>query len=198
MKIIAIAGGSGCGKTFFTKLLVNRLTSTVVLPLDCYYKDKPDQIAVHKYDFDTPSAFDFNLYRHHLDALVSGDSIQKLNFNYDLGKRETNNYKLHPKKYIIIEGLHVLLYPDIRKKISFSFYLESPLDVAVSRRCLRDIKEHSVTAQYSINQYLKFVRPVFFKHIQPTKKFANLVVENNLESRLDLFIDNYLEKKNCN
>ena len=194
MKIIAVAGGSGCGKTFFTQLLVNRLSKTVVLPLDSYYHDKPEQIPVDKYDFDTPDAFDFKLYRLHLDSLLSGNSIQKPNFNYELAKRGNNCYKLHPQKYLIIEGLHVLLYPDIRKKISFSFYLESPLDVAVSRRCLRDIEDHSVTAQHSLNQYLKFVRPVFFNLIQPTKKFANLVVENNLESRLDLFIDNYLEK----
>ena len=194
MKIIAVAGGSGCGKTFFTELLVNRLTETVVLPLDSYYLDKPEQIPVEKYDFDSPDAFDFKLYRMHLDSLLSGTSIQKPNFNYNLGKRENKFTRLPPKKYIIIEGLHVLLYPDIRKKISFSFYLESPLDIAVSRRCLRDIEDYSVTPQHSLNQYLKFVRPVFFKLIQPTKNFANLVVENKLESRLDLFIDNYLEK----
>ena len=192
MKIIAVTGGSGCGKTFFTKLLVGRLSKSVVLPLDSYYFDKPEKILNCEYDFDSPKAFDFNLFRLHLERLFYGNSIQKPNFCYDSGKRLASCTLLKPEEYLIIEGLHVLLYPDIRDKVSFSFYLESPLDVAVSRRCLRDIKEQSVTAEHSINQYLKFVRPVFFDLIQPTKKFANLVVENKLDSRLDLFIDNYL------
>jgi len=86
----------------------------------------------------------------------------------------------------------VLLRPNIRQLLSFSFYLESPLDVAVSRRCLRDIKDYEVSAEYSLNQYLNFVRPVFFEQIQPTKQYADLIVENSYETRLDLFIDNYL------
>ena len=94
MKIIAVAGGSGCGKTFFTELLVNRLSETVVLPLDSYYLDKPEQIPVEKYDFDSPDAFDFKLYRMHLDSLLSGTSIQKPNFNYNLGKRENKFTRL--------------------------------------------------------------------------------------------------------
>jgi len=194
VKIIAVTGGSGCGKTFFTKLLVKRLSRSVVLPLDSYYFDIPEQIPTDKYDFDVPNAFDFKLFRLHVESLFHGDQVQKPNFCYDSGKRLADRTLLKPEEYIIIEGLHVLLYPDIRDKVTFSFYLESPLDVAVSRRCLRDINEHSVTAEHSINQYLKFVRPVFFELIQPTKKFANLVVENKLDSRLDIFIDNYLAK----
>ncbi len=194
MKIIAVTGGSGCGKTFFTKLLVERLPKSVILPLDSYYFDIPEQIPTGKYDFDEPNSFDFKLFRFHLDSLSSGKTVQKPNFCYDSGKRLDDFTLLQPSEYLIIEGLHVLLYPDIRSKISFSFYLESPLDIAVSRRCLRDINEHSMTAEHSINQYLQFVRPVFFELIQPTKKFVNLVVENNLDSRLDLFIDNYLAK----
>ena len=194
MKIIAVTGGSGCGKTFFTKLLVKRLSSSVVLPLDSYYFDIPKQIPTEEYDFDVPNAFDFKLFRSHLASLFCGDPVQKPNFCYDSGKRLADCTLLQSEEYIIIEGLHVLLYPDIRDKVTFSFYLESPLDVAVSRRCLRDINENSVTAEHSINQYLKFVRPVFFELIRPTKKFANLVVENKLDSRLDIFLDNYLAK----
>ena len=194
MKVIAVTGGSGCGKTLFTKLLIERLPKSVVLPLDSYYFDKPEQIPIGQYDFDVPNAFDFDLFRLHIEKMFSGNPIQKPSFCYNSGKRLSACTLLKPNEYLIIEGLHVLLYPDIRNKISFSFYLESPLDVAVSRRCLRDISEHSMTADHSINQYLKFVRPVFFEIIQPTKKFANIVVENKLDSRLDLFIDNYLAK----
>ncbi|MBL4824967.1 MAG: uridine kinase [SAR324 cluster bacterium] len=192
MKIIAVAGGSGCGKTLFTALMVERLPNTAVLPLDSYYYDRPDHIPSDQYDYDGPQAFDFELFQQHLAQLSSGEAVQKPHFAYESGKREAEFTELVPEKYLIIEGLHVLLRPNIRKMLGFSFYLESPLDVAVSRRCLRDIKDYEVTAEYSLNQYLKFVRPVFFEQILPTKQYADLVVENSYETRLDFFIDNYL------
>jgi len=192
MKIIAVAGGSGCGKTLFTALMVERLPKTVVLPLDSYYFDRPDHIPSDKYDYDSSHAFDFELYQQHLAQLSYGESVQKPGFVYETGKRATEFTEIVPDKYLIIEGLHVLLHQNIRQLLSFAFYLESPLDVAVSRRCLRDVKDYKVSAEYSLNQYLKFVRPVFFEQIQPTKQYADLVVKNSYETRLDLFIDNYL------
>ena len=192
MKIIAVAGGSGCGKTLFTAFMVERLPKTVVLPLDSYYYDRSDHIPSDQYDYDGSQAFDFELYQQHLAQLSAGKSVQKPDFAYETGKRATEFTEIVPDKYLIIEGLHVLLHPNIRKLLSFSFYLESPLDVAVSRRCLRDIKDYEVSAEYSLNQYLKFVRPVFFEQIQPTKQYADLVVENSYETRLDLFVENYL------
>ena len=192
MKIIAVAGGSGCGKTLFTAFMVERLPKTVVLPLDSYYYDRPDDIPSDQYDYDGSQAFDFELYQQHLSQLSAGKSVQKPDFAYETGKRATEFTEIVPDKYLIIEGLHVLLHPNIRKLLSFSFYLESPLDVAVSRRCLRDIKDYEVSAEYSLNQYLKFVRPVFFEQIQPTKQYADLVVENSYDTRLDLFVENYL------
>jgi len=163
-----------------------------VLPLDSYYYDRPDHIPSDQYDYDSSQAFDFKLYQQHLAQLSSGESVQKPSFVYETGKRATEFTEIVPDKYLIIEGLHVLLYQNIRQLLSFAFYLESPLDVAVSRRCLRDMKDYEVSAEYSLNQYLKFVRPVFFEQIQPTKQYADLVVENSYEARLDLFIENYL------
>ena len=192
MKIIAVAGGSGCGKTLFTASMVERLPKTIVLPLDSYYYDRPDHIPSDQYDYDSSQAFDFELYQQHLAQLSSGESVQKPSFVYETGKRATEFTEIVPDKYLIIEGLHVLLHQNIRQLLSFAFYLESPLDVAVCRRCLRDVKDYEVRSEYSLNQYLKFVRPVFFEQIQPTKQYADLVVENSYETRLDLFIDNYL------
>tara|TARA_B100000945_G_scaffold86436_1_gene67231 strand:- start:229 stop:825 length:597 start_codon:yes stop_codon:yes gene_type:complete len=194
VKIIAVTGGSGCGKTLFTNLLVERLQKrTVVLPLDCYYKDKPDQIPNEKYDFDSPQAFDFDLYHEHLNLLKSGKSVQMPRFGYETGKREVEFSEIFPKEYLIIEGLHVLLHPKIREIISFSFFMDSPLDVAVCRRCIRDIRDYDVTAEYSLNQFLNFVRPAYFEYILPAKKHSDLVVENIFQTRLDLFIDDFLQ-----
>ena len=193
MKIIAVTGGAGCGKTLFTNLLVERLQkTTAVLPLDCYYKDRPDQILNDKYDFDSPQAFDFDLYHMHLNSLNSGESVNMPHFGYETGKRESGFTEIIPEEYLIIEGLHVLLYPKIRGMLSFSFFMDSPLEVAVCRRCIRDIQEYDLTAEYSLIQFLKFVRPAYFEYILPAKKHSDLVVENNFHTRLDLFIDDFL------
>ncbi len=193
MKIIAVTGGSGCGKTLFTNLLYARLQKkTAVLPLDCYYKDRPEQIPSEKYDFDSPEAFDFDLYHQHINLLNSGEPVQMPHFEYETGKRLSDFTEIIPLEYLIIEGLHGLLFPKIRELISFSFFMDSPLEVAVCRRCLRDVKEYHVSAEYSLKQFLKFVRPVYFEYILPTKKHSDLVVENNFQTCLELFIDDFL------
>ena len=194
MKIIAVTGGSGCGKTLFTNLLVERLQKkTSVLPLDFYYKDRPDQIPNDKYDFDSPKAFDFDLYHQHLNLLNSGESVQMPHFRYETGKREAGFTEIIPEEYLIIEGLHVLMFPKIRGMLFFSFFMDSPLDVAVCRRCIRDIQEYDVTAEYSLIQFLKFDRPAYFEYILPAKKHSDLVVVNNFKTRLDLIIDDFLQ-----
>ena len=114
-------------------------------------------------------------------------------FSYETGKRESGFTEIIPEEYLIIEGLYVLLYPKIRGMLSFSFFMDSPLEVAVCRRCIRDIQEYDVTAEYSLIQFLKFVRPAYFEYILPAKKHSNLVVKNNLHTRLDLFIDDFLQ-----
>ena len=193
MKIIAVTGGSGCGKTFFADLLIQRLQKkTAVLPLDNYYKDRPDNIPSDKYDFDSPEAFDFDLYHQHINLLNSGESIKMPHFDYQNGRRQSVFTEINPEKYLIIEGLHVLISPKIRELVTFSFFMDSPLEVAVCRRCVRDIHQYEVTAEYSLNQFLKFVRPAYFEYILPAKKYSNLIVENNFHTCLDLFIDDFL------
>ena len=121
-------------------------------------------------------------------------SEKLLGFGYETGKREAGFSEIFPKEYLIIEGLHVLLHSKIREIISFSFFMNSPLDVAVCRRCIRDIQEFDVTAEYSLNQFLNFVRPAYFEYILPAKKHSDIVVENIFQTRLDLFIDDFLQK----
>ena len=192
MKILAVSGGSGCGKTLFTKLLVESLSKSAVLPLDSYYKDRPENIPSEKYDFDIPEAFDFDLYFEHLDRLISGESVNMPHFGYKTGKRKESFSEIGPEEYLIIEGLHVLLHSKVREMLSYSFYMEAPLDVAICRMCLRDIKNYEVTAEYRLNQYLRFVRPAYFRHILPTKQYADIVIKNNYDSHLDEFVGDFL------
>ncbi|MEC8477633.1 MAG: uridine kinase, partial [SAR324 cluster bacterium] len=87
MKIIAVAGGSGMGKTLFTKMLGERLPKSVVLPMDQYYFDKPDDIPAEKYDFDSPQALDFRLFHKALNELAAGNPVRMPQFDYVPAKR---------------------------------------------------------------------------------------------------------------
>ena len=126
VKIIAVAGGSGSGKTLFTRFLTEKLPKSVVLPLDQYYLDKPDEIPVEQYDFDVPQALDFKLYRKDLDELIAGNPIRMPQFEYVVAKRRREFIKVLPGDYLILEGLYVLMHASIRSMLSYSFFLESP------------------------------------------------------------------------
>lgn len=194
MKIVGVAGGSGSGKTLFTKFLTERLPKSVVLPLDQYYFDKPDDIPLEDYNFDVPEALDFRLYRKALNELDAGNPIRIPKFDYVKAKRKRDYVKIVPGDYLILEGLYVLMHASIRSMLCYSFFLESPLDVALSRRCLRDMNEYGISAQYSLHQYLKFVRLAYQTNVLPTKQFAKIVVTNDYNSRLDLFLDDFLRR----
>ena len=175
-------------------MLWERLPKSVVLPMDQYYFDKPDDIPAEKYDFDSPQALDFRLFHKALNELAAGNPVRMPQFDYVPAKRTKEYLKIVPGDYLIIEGLYVLMHASIRSMLSYSFFLESPPDVTVCRRCLRDMSEHGLSAQYSIQQYLTFVRPAYLTHVLPTKQFANLLVSNGVNSRLDLFLDDFLKK----
>ena len=194
LKLIGVAGGSGSGKTLFSNLLARRLPKATILSLDQYYLNRPDGVPNEKHDYDVPPAFDFRLYRQHFDDLRQGKPIRMPQFDWESGKRRRETVRVAPGNYLILEGLYILMHASLRGLLSYSFFLESPPDVAVVRRCLRDVRKQGVTAEYCLNQYLTFVRPAYLGFVQPTKQFANLVIENGPNSRLDYFADRFLQQ----
>lgn len=194
MKIIAIAGATGSGKTLFSQYLSQRLPNSAVISLDHYYLDRPDTIPSEKYNFDIPNAFDFKKFNKDLETLRQGYAIQMPQYDYGIGKRKPTSARVSPVDYLIIEGLYVLMHGSIRNMLSYSFFLESPPDVLLGRRVLRDMQERSTSAEYCIYQYLHFSRPAYYTYVFPTKQYANLVVDNEYQSRLDLFLDDFLSK----
>ncbi|MBF0237474.1 MAG: uridine kinase [SAR324 cluster bacterium] len=194
MKIIAVAGGSGCGKSLFAHYLQERLPKSNIIALDNFYQERPDHIPMEKYNFDIPSAFDFKLFHQALEDLSEGVPAHIPMYEYGTGKRKRTTTKLIPGEFLIIEGLYVLMSPSLRGSLTYSFYLESPPDVALGRRILRDHQERTADVEYTLNQYFTFVRPAYYTHILPTKQYANMVIENDIKSRLDLFLDDFFSK----
>jgi len=194
MKIIAVAGASGSGKTLFSKLLAERLPKCSILPMDSYYHDKPEEIPLDQYNLNVPQALNFKGFHRDLEILISGLPVKISSFNYAEGKHNRDSLKIQPGEYLIIEGLHILMHASIRSKFSYSFYLETPLDVAVCRRLMRDTEERDIAANLSMQHYLNFVRPAYYSYVRSSRQFASLVVKNDYLSSLERFIDDFLRK----
>ena len=193
MKIIAIAGGTATGKSIFAQFLAARLPSATILPMAEYYLDKPEKVPLAQHNFEVPTAFDFKTLHQSLEDLKEELPIQMPQYQPILGKR-VGMKKLVPQQYLIVHGLYALMHASIRALLHYSFYLESPPDVMLSRFILKNSQERKYTPDYSIQQYFAFVRPAFHTHVAPTRQHAQMVVTNDYNSRLDLFIDDFLSK----
>ena len=194
MKIIAIAGGSASGKSLFAAYLGERLPNSRILSLDHFYFDRPQKISLEQYNCEIPNAFDFKTFHQLLEEVQSLKSVILPSYDFVKGKRQKSTLKLSPGDYLILEGAYVLMHASIRSLLAYSFFLESPSDVILSRRLLRDLQFRKMIAAESIDHYFHFARQAYFTYVLPTKQYANMVVENEYQSRLDLFLDDFLSK----
>ncbi|MBF0287502.1 MAG: uridine kinase [SAR324 cluster bacterium] len=193
MKIIGIAGGTKTGKSLFANHLAQFLPSASILSLDNYFLDKPARIPIEQHNFYIPTAFDFKSFHIALEDLRKELPVQMPNYDQTKGKR-LSTVKVVPKKYLIIEGLYSLMHASIRSLMSYSFYLESPPDVVLSRFIRGNLQKWNYPLEYSIQQYFTFVRPAFYNYVVPTRQHAHLVVTNDYNSGLDLFLQDFLNK----
>ena len=192
MKVIAVAGGSTSGKSLFAEYLAEKLQDSVIVPLDQFYLDKPSDIPFDNFDFDNPDVFDFDQLRLCLTDLASKKSTQIPQFDFITNTRKPSKSKVDLKNYVIVEGLYVLYKPEIRSLLDHAFFLESPSDVILSRRILRDFNEKNRSIDSCIDRYFRFIRPAYHRYIEPTKKYADSIVHNDFDTDLKSFIKNYL------
>ena len=195
MKLIAIAGGPAAGKSLFAQYLSNKLRSSLIIPIDSYYFDKPNGIAFEDWDVDTPSVFDFSYLQHNISELRSGKPTEIPEFNFLSNKRAEIKNKVYPAKYILIDGIYSLLNDKIRDLIDYSFFLESPLDVRLARRILKDIEEKKRTLKPVLDRYFKFIKPAYYKYVEPTKRYANKIIVNDFNTDLETLADEFIKKR---
>ena len=166
--IIGIAGCSGSGKSYLARNL-----DYGILSIDDYYKG-------HKYirnnNFDEPYAIDFELLKRHLNLIKEGKTILKP--IYDFKTMSRIGYKgFKNDKVLIIEGLFAL-NEALKDEIDIKVFVDCDLEKALERRINRDVKHRGATKGYCLNQWEKFAKPMYFEHVLPTKKFADIIVEN--------------------
>lgn len=178
--VIGVAGGSGSGKTSVTKAIYESFKghSILMLEQDYYYKDQshlPMEERL-KTNYDHPLAFDNDLLIDHLEKLLRHEPIDKPVYDYAIHTRSSDIIAVEPKDVIILEGILILEDERLRNLMDMKLYVDTDADLRIIRRLLRDIKERGRSMDSVIEQYVTVVRPMHNQFIEPTKRYADVII----------------------
>ena len=178
--VIGVAGGSGSGKTSVTKAIYEKFKghSIMILEQDYYYKDQshlPFEERL-KTNYDHPLAFDNDLLLEHINKLLNYESIDKPVSDYAMHTRSEEVIHVEPKDVIILEGILVLEDERLRDIMDIKLFVDTDADLRIIRRMMRDIKERGRSIDSVIEQYTSVVRPMHNQFIEPTKRYADVII----------------------
>lgn len=179
--IIGIAGGSASGKTSVSQIIYDKFKATnsiAIIREDDYYKDQShlEFEDRKKTNYDHPFAFDHTLMCSHLECLIRGVAIDKPTYDYTLHTRSNITEHIEPAEVIIVEGLFVLEEKELRNLLDIKVYVDTPSDIRFIRRLVRDVKERGREFDQIIDQYVTTVRVMHEEFIEPSKKYANIII----------------------
>ena len=178
--IIGITGGSGSGKTSVTHAIseVFKDHSVVVIEQDYYYKDQSHLAFEERLNtnYDHPFAFDNDLLIQHVNDLLNDKAIEKPIYDYAQHTRSSETILIEPKDVIILEGILVLEDERLRNLMDIKLFVDTDSDLRIIRRILRDIHERGRTVESVVEQYLTVVRPMHNQFIEPTKRYADVII----------------------
>ena len=191
--IIGIAGGTASGKTAVAEILKESHPDEILLIThDNYYKaygEIPKKEAQEK-NFDYPGSIDNRLFIRHLKKLIAGGKVNLPHYNFFTHSRSKKTTPAESKPIIIIEGILALSNPLVRKLMNLKIFIDADTDVRLARRLERDLKERDRSLKYSIMQYLNSAAPMYKIYVEPTKRYADIIANNN--SSLDQ-LKNFLD-----
>lgn len=177
--VIGIAGGTGSGKTTLTVRLKERFGEDVsVLYHDNYYKSHSDMPfeARKKLNYDHPDAFDTGRLVEDLKALCRGETIQSPTYDYTIHDRSGVTVEVKPTKVIIVEGILIFENQALRDLMDIKIFVDTDADVRILRRIMRDVKERGRSLDSVVKQYLTTVKPMHEQFVEPSKRYADIVV----------------------
>ena len=185
--VIGIAGGTGSGKTTVANVILDRVGKEHIayLPHDAYYRElidlPPDQKAT--VNFDHPDSLETELMINHIKELKNGKSIRLPIYNFSTNSRTGKTIRIDPQRVIIIEGILIFVEPELRKLLDVKLFVDTNADIRFIRRLQRDINERGRTMEMVIHQYLTTVRPMHLDFVEPSKRYANVIIpEGGLNS----------------
>jgi uridine kinase len=178
--VLAIAGGSGSGKTSLTRALVGLLgpAECAVLDHDSYYRDLSHLPAADRagVNFDHPESLESELLAEHLATLRAGQSVQRPCYDFATHTRTLTSRRVEPRPIVVCEGILLLAVPELRTAFDLRVYVDTPADVRALRRVRRDIVERGRTVESVVEQYLATVRPMHERFVEPARSTADLVL----------------------
>ncbi|MFC2948434.1 uridine kinase [Virgibacillus sediminis] len=178
--VIGVAGGSGSGKTSVTRSISHRFSEQTiqVIEQDYYYKDQSHLPLEERLNtnYDHPFAFDNDLLIEHIHELIKGNPIEKPVYDYKVHTRSDEVIKVDPRDVIILEGILILDDPRLVELMDIKVFVDTDADLRIIRRMLRDIKERGRTLDSVIDQYINNVRPSHLQFIEPTKRYADIII----------------------
>ena len=187
--VIGIAGGSGSGKTTLMKRLVERFGNNVsVLSHDNYYK-RHDELTLEQraaLNYDEPTALDTSLLVYQLDQLRHGVAIDCPVYDFALHNRSDETIHIKPEKVIIVEGIMIFVDPDLRALMDIKIFVDTDADIRLCRRIKRDVNKRGRSLESVLNQYKQTVKPMHEMYVEPSKKFADLVVPEGGKNQVAL------------
>ena len=189
--IIAISGGSASGKTTVVKEIVEKLKTNDISVIchDDYYKDQSHLSMEERIqtNYDHPSSLDNDLFVEHLHLLMKGKSIEKPIYDFVTHNRKKETVTVSPTKVIFIEGILVLEEKRIRDCADVKIFVKSDEDIRFIRRLKRDIEERGRSMDTVVNQYLTTVKPMFNKFVNPSSRYADIIIPN--DNKHDVAVD---------
>ena len=190
MTIIGIAGGTGSGKTTVVRKIAEACPPhyVTVVPLDSYYNDTSHMTEEerHAINFDHPDAFDWKLLTEHIRQLKSGNAVEQPTYSYIKCNRLPETVHVEPKPVIIIEGIMTLLNKKLREMMDLKIFVDP--DERLIRNIRRDVVERGRTVEMVIDRYLDVLKPMHEQFIEPTKKYADLIVPQGGDNKTGISI----------
>ena len=184
--VIGIAGGTGSGKTTVVKKIAEALPPhyVAVVPLDSYYNDTSEMTDEerHAINFDHPDAFDWKLLTKHVNDLRNGVAIEQPTYSYLLCTRLKETIHVEPKPVIIIEGIMTLLNKKLRDIMDLKIFVDTDPDERLIRNIQRDTIDRGRTVSMVVDRYLEVLKPMHEQFIEPTKRYADLIIPQGGEN----------------
>jgi len=178
--VIGIAGGTGSGKTTVANVILDRVGKDHIayLPHDAYYRElidlPPDQKAA--VNFDHPNSLETELMVEHINKLKNGQSIELPIYDFSTHSRTGKTIRVDPQRVIIVEGILIFAEPALRELFDVKLFVDTDNDIRFIRRLQRDISERGRTTDMVIHQYLTTVRPMHLEFVEPSKRYANVII----------------------
>ena len=206
MTIIGIAGGTGSGKTTVVREIVKSLPEhfVAVVPQDSYYNDTTNLTDEERkaINFDHPDAFDWKLLIKQIGELRAGKAIEQPTYSYLISNRLPETIHVEPKPVIIIEGIMALINRRLRDMMDIKIFVDADDDDRLMRVMARDIIERGKTVETVIERYTKTVKPMYLQFIEPSKRYADIIIPQGGHNKvaIDIIsatIEKSLQKKHA-